>query len=140
VTIIYAILIHKMTGFLVWISVIASGMSIFALAFFVNEYHNDQYGTNVKYNWSAVTEQNYAKWTKVSVYVLMAIGVLYFILVVCLWKNIYISIIVLKTAAVILIQNARIYFLPFFCAVLLLLWMVSWIFNSVLLISTGAIT
>lgn len=129
VTVIYAVLIYYMTGLIVWISVIATGMAIFALAYFVNEYHNDQYGTNVKYNWSEVTEQNYGKWTKVAVYVLLGIGVLYFILVTCLWKNIYTSVIVLKTASVILIQNTRIYMLPFFCAVVLLMWMVTWIFN-----------
>ena len=103
VIVIYAICIYYMTGLLVWISIIATGFCIFALAYFINEYHNEQYGTNVKYEWSAVTEQNYGKWTKGSVYVLLGIGLLYFILILCLWKNIYISIIVLKTASVILI-------------------------------------
>jgi hypothetical protein len=129
VTIIYAILIYYMTGLLVWVSVISTGVSIFLLAYFVNEYHNEQYGTNVQYEWSAVTEQNYGKWTKGAVYVLLGIGVLYFILILCLWKNIYVSIMVLKTAAVILIQNSRIYMIPFICALTLLGWMVVWLFN-----------
>jgi hypothetical protein len=30
-----------MTGVLVWVSVIATGLGIFALAYFVNEYHNE---------------------------------------------------------------------------------------------------
>ena len=73
-------------------------------------------------------------------YVLLGIGVLYFILLMCLWKNIYVSVIILKTASVILIQNTRIYLLPFMCAFFLLLWMVTWLFNAAQLISTGNIT
>jgi hypothetical protein len=84
----------------------------------------------VKYNWSAVTEQNYGKWTKASVYVLLGLGALYFILLLCLWKNIYVSVVVLKTSAIILIQNIKIYTLPFACAVTLLAWMIFWIFNA----------
>ena len=77
---------------------------------------------------------------KAFVYVLLAIGLAYFIALCCLLDNIAVSVAVLKTSSVILIQNMRVYTLPFMSTWILFGWIMLWLYNASYLVSTGEIT
>jgi hypothetical protein len=65
--------------------------------------------------------------------------VLYFIALICLFKDIAISVGVLKTSAIIVIRNLRILLMPFFQALFLVVWVIFWISSFSFLMSTGDI-
>jgi hypothetical protein len=46
VTMIYAAFIYYLTGVVVWLSIICTGVGIFGIAYGLNSYHNDNYGPN----------------------------------------------------------------------------------------------
>ena len=77
---------------------------------------------------------------QILVYVLYALGIGFFIGLCCLWKNLAIAIAVLKTSAVIIMHNIRMFFMPFFSAFVIMLWTTFWIVFFILLLSTGKIT
>lgn len=74
------------------------------------------------------------------VYVLYGLGILFFIALCCLWKNLAIAIAVLKTSAMIVMRNIRMLFMPFVSSFLIILWMFIWIMMFILLVSCGKIT
>ena len=71
---------------------------------------------------------------------MLAIGLAYFIALCCLFDNIAVSVAVLKTSSVILIQNIRVYTLPFMSTWILFGWIMLWLYNASYLVSTGEIT
>ena len=74
------------------------------------------------------------------VYVLYGLGVVFFIALCCLWKNIAIAIAVLKTSAVIIMHNIRMLFMPIFSSFVVIIWTMIWITFFILFISSGKIT
>lgn len=46
VTLLYAALIYLLTGLIVWVSIITTGLGFLALAFLCRNYHNENYGAN----------------------------------------------------------------------------------------------
>jgi len=73
-------------------------------------------------------------------YALYVLTVVYFIALCCMYKNIRVSIQVLKTASVIVMGNLRMLVVPFFEAILLLMWSAWWLYSFGYLLSSGEIT
>ena len=103
VTMLYACMIYYFAGLVVWLSIISTGLGIFGLAYLLNNYHNDMYGADSPNLDTETQEQNYGKAVKAGVYVLLALGLAYFIALCFLFDNIAVSVAVLKTSSVILI-------------------------------------
>jgi hypothetical protein len=140
VTMLYACFIYYLTGVVVWLSIICTGVGIFGMAYMLNSYHNDNYGPNAPELETEASENNYGQAVKIAVYVLLVLGVLYFIALCCLFDNIAVSVAVLKTSSVILIQNVRVYTLPFLSTWIIFFWIMWWIYAASWFASTGTIT
>lgn len=136
ITLIYALLIYKLTGLLVWASVIGTGVGILALAYMLQKHNRKNKGKKK----AAGTVDKNAKQLEIAVYVLYGVGVCFFIALCCLWHNLSIAIAVLKTAAVIVMRNCRMLCMPFFSSLLIVGWMMLWIWMFILLVSCGEIT
>lgn len=74
------------------------------------------------------------------VYGLYGLGVLFFLALCCLWKNIAIAIAVLKTASMIVMRNIRMLFMPWVASLVIVTWTGIWISGFILLVSSGKIT
>jgi MFS family permease len=135
ITIGYAFLIYKFTGILVWTSVIASGVGILLLAFLVQRWSRKNKGKK-----KTPEEDKTAKRLKIASIVLYCLGIVFFIALCCLWKNLAIAIAVLKTAAVIVMRNIRMLLMPFASSLVILLWTATWLVFFILLVSCGKIT
>lgn len=79
------------------------------------------------------------KYIQAGVYAAFTVCGIYFLAICCLFKDIAISVGVLKTSAVIVVRNIRILFMPFAEALLLVIWVSVWVANFSLLVSTGDI-
>ena len=135
ITVGYAFLIYKFTGVLVWTSVIATGVGILLMAFLVQRWSRKNKGKK-----RTPEEDKTAKRLKITSYILWGLGIVFFIALCCLWKNLVIAIAVLKTSAVIVMRNIRMLFMPFFSSIIIVLWTTIWLVFFVLLISSGKIT
>jgi len=71
---------------------------------------------------------------------LLALGVIYFIALCCLFDSIAVSVAVLKTSSVILIQNIKVYSLPIISTWILFGWIMWWLYAASYMVSTGTIT
>lgn len=80
------------------------------------------------------------KTIKYAAYGLYGLGVVFFIALCCLWKNIAIAIAVLKTSSMIIMRNLRMLFMPWFGSFFVMLWSMAWITGFILLVSAGKIT
>jgi len=92
----------------------------------------------------AETENGNTNWTAVmfksSVYILWGLIAGFAICVCCMYSNIYISIKVLKTAAIVIVRNFYVLLVPFLAQLCIMTWAGLWIFNFMYLISTASIT
>lgn len=64
----------------------------------------------------------------------------YLICLACMWKNIKISIAILKTTSTIVMKNVRILLIPFVEAIMVVGWTFFWLYSFFMLVSTGKIT
>lgn len=119
----YSFFIYIFTGFIVWASILLTGVCLIALSFLLHNYRNENYGPD-----SDVSEQNYGHLVHVGVVALWTLSVVYFLAICCLYSNITVSIAVLKTSAQVLVQNMRVIFLPFIAAMVLSTWVVFWVY------------
>lgn len=140
VTIIYAVFIYSCTGIVVWFSIISIGVSILGMAYFLNSYHNKNYGPDSVETVTEASENNYGRAVKGGVYVLLVLGLCYLIALCCLFDNIAVSVAVLKTSSIVLIKNVKIYTLPIMSTWILFGWITWWLYAASWLISTGEIT
>jgi solute carrier family 44 protein 1 (choline transporter-like protein) len=145
ITIIYSVLIYYFTGLVVWASIISTGLGLVFLSVWLQNYHNTKYGTDNKLAIADDKNENAGKnntgtYIQVGVYVLYGICAFYFIALCCMFKDIAISVGVLKTSALIVIRNIRMLFIPFFSAIILVIWASFWLSSFSYLISSGTIT
>ena len=143
-TIFYAFLIYKFTGIFVWTSVILTGVGIFAIAFMLQRHNRKNKGSFKAANSSGNSndykpDDKNQKYIQYTVYGLYGLGVVFFIALCCLWKNIAIAIAVLQTASVIIMRNIRMLFMPWFSAFCIMIWTMAWLTGFILLISSGKI-
>jgi len=104
VVILYNLLIRFFAKLLIWLSVIGTGIGIGVLAYFLNHYHTQ--------NFADKEDSTAGDVLKVAVYILYGLTGLYFLIVLCLCKDIAVSIAVLKTSAIIILGNLRILIVP----------------------------
>ena len=76
---------------------------------------------------------------QIIVYVLYGLAALFFLVVLCMFRNIKVSIAVLKTAATVITINTRMLLVPFFSAIFIFGYMFLWLWGSALLLSCGKI-
>ena len=114
---VYSLCIYYLTGLLVWVSIIATGLCMLMLSFVLNTYVQENYGPKSRMAIEAATENGNTNWTAVmfksSVYILWGLIAVFAICVCCMYKNIYISIKVLKTAAIVIVRNFYVLLVPF---------------------------
>ena len=140
VTILYSILIYHATGLVVWVSIISTGCGIFLLSLSLSNYRNKHYGSGTQTaKGQELSDQNYGKALRGVCTALNVLTVVYFLAICCLYKNIAISVGVLKTSAAIIFQNMRILLMPFCSALCVLCWSSYWITGLAFLLSTGEI-
>lgn len=77
---------------------------------------------------------------KAAVYALYGLFVMYFCCILCMWKNIKITIAVLKTTSYIVFHNIRILFIPLVESIVVVTWTFIWLYLFIMFISTAKIT
>lgn len=122
VAVIYNILLAYFANILIWVSIVATGLGILALAIFLQGYHTKNYGPE------SVRSENVGKILQVSVYILYGICGIFFCAILCMWNSIAISVAVLKTSSTILIRNIRMLFIPFICFVAQMAFLGVWLY------------
>jgi len=143
VTIIYAFLIYYFAGVVVWAAIIGTGAGLVFLSIWLQLYHDGNEKFAKPYV-DSMTDQEKATYRKgvyiqSGVYALYVIVGIYVIALCCLFKDISVSIGVVKTSAIIVVRNLRILTMPVFEAIFLVLWVSVWIANFSFMMSTGEI-
>lgn len=141
VTIIYAFLIYYFAGVVVWAAIIGTGAGLVFLSIWLQLYHDNTFKLTHE---EAKTDADKAKYRKgiyiqSGVYAIYVIVGIYVIALCCLFKDISVSIGVVKTSAIIVVRNLRILSMPIFEAIFLVIWVSVWIANFSLMMSTGKI-
>ena len=137
----YGLLIYYLTGLIVWISIIATGVGVLILSLLLNTYVNENYGAHsrnaVAWKKANPGETNWtATFYEGSVYALWVLIGIYAICICCLYKNIRIAIQILKTSAIVLVRNIYVIFIPLLSQIFILLWVGFWMYNLLMLFST----
>ena len=130
VAVVYCILLKFFAKPIIWVSIIATGAGLIALALFTQNYLDNKI-------------QDDSKWKdtlQVIVYTLYGLGGLYFLCVLCMYKGIQVSIAVLETAAVVIIRNIRTLIVPFISAVFIFGFIGIWILGAIYMVSSANIT
>lgn len=129
VVVLYNILIRYLAKLLIWISVIGTGAAMIGLALFLRAYHQENY---VDKNTNSET---LGTWLQISIYVLYGLTGLYFLMVLCLCKDIAVSVAVLKTAAVIVLRNMRVLLVPAIATITIFAFVFGWGYGLCYLLS-----
>ena len=134
VTLIYSALIYFCAGFLVWISIIGTGVGFGAIAFYLNMYRSKHYPSD-----KTISKNNLdvGMDLKIACYVLYGVVALYFVAICCLYKDIEVAVAVLRTSATIVMKNIRMLLLPLASGVCILLWACGWAAGFGYLLSCG---
>ena len=74
-----------------------------------------------------------------AVYLLYFLAFMLLVCVACMWRNISISIAIMKTSALIVFRNIRMLLMPLASGFFVMLWTVLWFYFFVMLVSTGEI-
>lgn len=116
VTVIYAFLIYYFTGLIVWAAIIGTGAGLVFLSIWLQVHHDNKYKITSA---EAKTDKEKdmvrkGQYIQAAVYFIYGVCVIYVIALCCLFKDISVSIGVLKTSAVIVVRNLRILFMPMF--------------------------
>jgi len=133
VVVLYNILIRYLAKLLIWLSVIGTGVLMIALALFLRDYHQKNY---VDITTNSETVGDVLQYT---IYVLYGLTGLYFLMVLCLCKDIAVSVAVLKTAAVIVLRNMRVLLVPAVATVSIFAFIFGWGFGLCYLLSCANI-
>jgi len=140
VMVLYGLFIYYLTGLIVWVSIIGTGVGVLVLSLLLNTYVNENYGAHSRVaveESKANGEENWtAKFYQGSVYALWALIALYVICICCLYKNIKQAIQILKTSAIVLVRNLYVVLVPLLSQVCILLWIGFWLRNILYLFST----
>lgn len=142
VTGVYALLIYSLTGVIIWLSIFGVGVGILSLARMLS-HHNRKVKPRhapAKDMPNPVENDHNGKIIKFVHYSLYVLFVTYMVCVACMWKNIKISIAVLKTTSVIVFRNMRLLVMPLCSGVFVVTWTACWLYFFFMLVSTGKIT
>lgn len=116
VMIIYGLFIYYLTGVLVWVSIIATGVGVLMLSLMLSAWVNENYGAHSRVAVEESKANGDENWTgkffQGSVYALWVLIAIYAICICCLYKNIRIAIQILKTSAIVLVRNAYVVMVP----------------------------
>lgn len=136
----YGLLIYYMTGLIVWISIISTGVGVLILSLLLNNWVNENYGGHSRVaveESKANGDENWtAKFYQGSVYALWALIGIYVICICCLYKNIRVAITILKTSAIVLVRNILVILVPLLSQIAILIWISFWAHNLLYLFST----
>lgn len=136
VALVYTILLRFFSKILVWISIFATAAGLLALSLFLKQYYNEYYGPTS----DQTRSQTVGKIIKVAYIVLFCMTGLFVLMVLCMWRNIQVSIGVLKTSAVIVMRNIQTLIIPFVSLFVILGYIGAWLVGLGYLISCANIT
>lgn len=86
VAVIYNILIRLFAPILVWLSILATGVALGGTTYFLRKYHEDKYYEGSEYS------ENMGNILQIVIYILYGACVLFVLTVLCMYRNIQISI------------------------------------------------
>ena len=143
ITVLYSFLVYYFTGLIVWATILSTGAGLVLLGLWLQIYHSTHFAHDPAADPNSNMEKERikkGKYVQAGVYAIYGFCGVYFLLLLCLFKDIAVSVGVLKTSAIIVIRNLRILAMPFFEALFLVVWILVWISNFSFLVSTGEIT
>lgn len=116
VMVLYGLMIYYLTGIIVWISIIGTGVGVLLLSMLLSAWVNENYGPHSRAAIEAAAANGNESWTGTffqgSVYGLWVLVAIYAICICCLFKNIRIAIQILKTSAIVLVRNFYVVVVP----------------------------
>ena len=133
VTLVYNIMLRYFARVLVWASIMVTGAAMIITSVLLKKYYDEWYNpattTHITPQGTPIYSESMGNIIKITGYVFYGLTALFFCMIMCMYKNIKISIAVLQTASVIVIRNMRILIVPIlsigFTLCFLLGWMVS---------------
>ena len=125
----YSFFIYHFTGLLILVSIALVLLGIFFLVLKLQQYQEIKYGPDELHNQGAKF-----------IYFLEFCTVALFILLACLYKDIKVSIAVLKTAGDVIVRNFMILFVPLVSTLINIAWTSLWLTNFGYLLSCGEIS
>lgn len=134
VAVVYNIFLRFFATPIIWISIFATGIGLVALSLFLRKYYNDNYGEG------STNNEHVGNIIKISNYVLYGLTGIYFLTILCMFKNIRVSVAVLKTSAVIIIRNIRTLFIPFISFFFIVAYILGWLVGLGFLLSCADVT
>jgi len=130
-TVLYTVLLRYQAEVLVWISIIAVIGGFGGLGYFAYDYADAHY--------PATSNDSARTWIKVGAYVCWALTGLMFLMMLCFYRSIQISIAVVKASAHYISNNMHVIIVPVLSFVVTILFIVAWIASAVTLFSVGDI-
>lgn len=121
---------------IIWISILGTGGGLLALGLFLQSYYGKHYGEGS----DGILSERMSKWVKAGYIALYCLTGFFFLVVLCMFKNIRISVAVLETAAVIVIRNIRVLIIPFVSIAVIVSYIAVWLFGLGYLLSCANIT
>lgn len=134
VALIYFIIMRRCEGFIPLITIPLSGAIMLLLAGFMQRYYNEYY-TDV--DWSSWTP---ALTLQIGIYCIYGFVLLYFVCVLCMYKNLQRAILVMKTASAVISANIKMIFVPLVAAAAVCAYLVGWLLMFITLVSCAEIT
>lgn len=138
------VLMRFFTSILVWVSLFVAGLSLIGIALLLQNYHHEFWGgdgTSGTINPGNILakSETVGDVLQYFVYILYGLTGLYFLIMLCLVRQIFTSIKVLETSAYVIAQHLRIILVPFIGGIIFFLWIGLWLISFGLLVSTADI-
>ena len=105
---------------------IGTGGAILGLALFLNGYYTLHYVLDPNDPEKTIGNEDIGNFLQIFIYVLYVLTAIYFLTVLCLWKDIAVSVSVLKTSAVIILGNMRVLLVPAFATLTIFTFVFGW--------------
>ena len=123
---IYLALIRCLGAFIVWLSIILLQIALIGGGAYVYIQHEEY-----------PEQSDYRDWVKYAAYGIWGVAGLYMLCVCCCWNTIRIGIAVYQTTAQYVMNNLRIYLLPFFAYIFAGIWLAVWMVSAIFVFSVG---
>lgn len=134
VAVVYNILLRFFSKIIIWLSIVGTGGGLLGLSLFLRKYHEDHYMMD-----PPMYSEDMGKVLQGVIYILYAATGLYFCCILCMFKNIAISVSVLQTASIIIIRNIRTLLIPFISFFVVAAFIFGWLVGFGYLLSCANI-
>jgi hypothetical protein len=131
VAITYNILLRFFAKPIIWLSIVGTAGGLLALGLFLQDYWNKNYAPDAGKNYS----ESIGKILKAGYIIAYTAFGLFTCAILCMYRNIKVSVAVLQTASVIIVRNIQTLIVPFFALISICGYIIGWLYGLGYLLS-----